>query len=253
MVVHFVGAGPGAADLLTLRAVSLLATAHTVLFPGTYLDPPVLNHCAPGADLIDTQDLDLEQIIGYLVEAHEAGREVVRLTSGDTSLYSAVAEQTRRLDVAGVPWDITPGVPAYAAAAALIGQELTVPLVAQSVVLTRVQARSTAMPATESLEAFAATRATLVIHLAITRIAETMDQIAPEYGTGCPVVVVHRASQPGERVLRGTIGTIADQVITAGLRQAAVILVGHALATTTEGESYLYDATRDRTSKIKPA
>jgi precorrin-4/cobalt-precorrin-4 C11-methyltransferase len=246
--VHFVGAGPGAADLLTVRAVRLLGSADVVLYPGTYLDPEVLAHVSADAELVDTQDLDLDAMTAVTVAAAGQGRAVVRLTSGDPSLYSALHEQTRRLDLAGVPWDVTPGVPAYAAAAALVGSELTVPLVAQSVVLTRTQARSTAMPATESLAAFAATRATLVLHLAITRIRALMSEIEGEYGADCPVVVVHRASQPGELVLHGTVDTIADLVESAGLRQAAVILVGRALART-GGESYLYDPARDRSSK----
>ena len=249
MTVHFVGAGPGAADLITLRAASLLATADVVLYPGTYLDAEVLSHCRADARLVDTQDLDLDQITTELVRADRAGRDVVRLTSGDPSLYSALTEQTRRLDAAEVAWDVTPGVPAYAAAAALVGRELTVPLVTQSVVLTRVQARSTAMPATESLGAFAATRATLVLHLAITRIRELAASLVGEYGESCPVVVVYRASQPDELVLRGTLADIADQVEAAGLRQAAVILVGPALDPDGAGESYLYDAGRDRSAK----
>jgi precorrin-4/cobalt-precorrin-4 C11-methyltransferase len=248
VTVHFVGAGPGAADLLTLRAATMLGAADVVLYPGTYLDAAVLAHCRPGADLVDTQDLDLDRMVAVMVEAHGAGRGVVRLTSGDPSVYSALAEQTRRLDAAGVPWDVTPGVPAYAAAAAIVGRELTVPLVAQSVVLTRTQARSTAMPATESLAAFAATRATLVLHLAITRIRELAAELVGEYGADCPVVVVHRASQPGELVLRGTLDDIADAVEAAGLRQAAIILVGRALHAE-GGESYLYDADRDRSVK----
>ena len=246
--VWFVGAGPGAADLLTVRATRLLAEADLVLYPGTYLDPEVLTHCSPGAELVDTQDLDLDAMVALMVAAAGAGRSVVRLTSGDPSLYSALHEQTRRLDAAGVGWSVVPGVPAYAAAAALVGSELTVPLVAQSVVLTRTQARSTAMPATESLAAFAATRASLVLHLAITRVRELMSGIVGEYGADCPVAVVHRASQPGEVVLRGTVGSIADLVEEAGLRQAAVILVGWALARD-GGESYLYDPARDRASK----
>jgi precorrin-4/cobalt-precorrin-4 C11-methyltransferase len=245
VTVHFVGAGPGAADLITLRAAALLAAADVVLYPGTYLDAAVLAHCRPDARLVDTQDLDLDRIIDELVGAHAAGLDAVRLTSGDPSVYSAVAEQTRRLDAAGVPWDVTPGVPAYAAAAALVGRELTVPLVSQSVVLTRAQARSTAMPETESLAAFAATRATLVLHLAITRTREVMAELVGEYGADCPVVVAYRASQPDELVLRGTIADIADQVEDAGLRQAAVILVGRALARD-GGESWLYSADRNR-------
>jgi precorrin-4/cobalt-precorrin-4 C11-methyltransferase len=243
VTVHFVGAGPGAADLITLRAAHLLASADVVLYPGTYLDAAVLGHCKDGARLVDTQDLDLGAIVAELVAAHLAGLDVVRLTSGDPSVYSAVAEQARRLDAAGVPWDVTPGVPAYAAAAALVGRELTVPLVSQSVVLTRTQSRSTAMPETESLAAFAATRATLVLHLAITRTRELMAELEGEYGGDCPVIVVHRASQPEELVLRGTVADIADRVETADLRRAAVILVGRALAGD-GGESWLYSSDR---------
>ncbi len=249
--VQFVGAGPGAADLLTVRAARMLSEAETVLYPGTYLDPGVLANCSPAAELIDTEHLDLDAIVGHLVDGYRAGRRVVRLVSGDPSVYSAVSEQARRLDAAGVPWSVTPGVPAYAAAAARVGRELTVPLVAQSVVLTRTQQRSTAMPETESLKAFAATRATLVLHLAITRTRELMAQLAPDYGPDCPVVVVYRASQPQERVLRGTVADIADAVEQAGLRQAAVILVGRALAGTPDpeaGESHLYDPGRDRSA-----
>lgn len=248
MTIHFVGAGPGAADLLTVRATRLLAEAALVLYPGTYLDPAVLAHCGPGARLVDTQHLDLDQITAELVAGDRAGGVVVRLTSGDPSLYSALHEQTRRLAAAGVAWSVTPGVPAYAAAAAIVGSELTVPLVAQSVVLTRTQARSTAMGSGESLTAFAATGATLVVHLAITRIEALMAEIAPEVGDDCPVVVVYRASQPREQVLRGTVASIAAVVAAAELRQAAVILVGRALAGGA-GESYLYSADRDRDAK----
>lgn len=250
MTVHFVGAGPGAADLLTVRATRLLAAADVVLYPGTYLDPEVLSHVSGSARLIDTADLDLEQITEQLVAGHRAGYDVVRLASGDLSVYSAMSEQTRRLDAAGVPWDACPGVPAYAAAAALVGRELTVPLVAQSVVLTRTQQRSTAMPQGEELAALAATGSTLVLHLAIRRTWELMAQLEPILGGDCPTVVVYRASQPQEQVLRGTVATIADQVEAAGLRQAAVILVGRALEPSGAGESFLYDANRDRSRKL---
>lgn len=246
MSVHFVGAGPGAADLITVRAAAMLGRADVVLYPGTYLDAAVLGHCRVDARLVDTQRLDLDAITAELVGAARAGLDVVRLTSGDPSLYSALAEQTRRLDAAGIAWDVTPGVPAYAAAAALVGRELTVPLVAQSVVLTRAQARSTAMPATEDLAAFAATRATLCLHLAITRTRELAASLVADYGADCPAIVVSRASQPDELVLRGTLADIADQVEDAGLRQAAVILVGRALARG-GGESWLYKADRPRT------
>jgi precorrin-4/cobalt-precorrin-4 C11-methyltransferase len=250
VTVHFVGAGPGAADLITLRAAALLAGADVVLYPGTYLDADVLGHCKPDARLIDTQELDLDQITAALVDADRAGLDVVRLTSGDPSVYSALHEQAKRLDAAEVKWDVTPGVPAYAAAAAAVGAELTVPELVQSVVLTRTQARSTAMPDTEALANFAATGATLVLHLAITRIRELAVEMAGHYGADCPVVVVSRVSQPSELVLRGTLADIADAVEAEGLRQAAVILVGRALAGDVRGsESYLYAASRDRGAK----
>lgn len=249
MTVHFVGAGPGAADLITLRAATMLAAAQVVLYPGTYLDAEVLSHCREPVRLVDTQGLDLDQIVDELAAGHRAGHDVVRLTSGDPSLYSAVAEQTRRLDGLGIDWDVTPGVAAYAAAAAAVGRELTVPLVTQSVVLTRAQARSTAMPSAEALANFAATGATLALHLAITRTREVMAELVGEYGADCPVAVVYRASQPEEIVLRGTVADIADQVEAAGLRRAAVILVGRALDPISGGESYLYDPARDRTLK----
>jgi precorrin-4/cobalt-precorrin-4 C11-methyltransferase len=252
MTIHFVGAGPGAADLLTLRAVALLNRADVCVYAGTYIDEAVLSHCPEGADLVDTQHLDLDQITSRLVDAHAAGHEVVRLCSGDPSIYSALHEQTKRLDAHGVPWDVTPGVPAYAAAAALLGAELTVPEVVQSVVLTRTQARSTAMPEGESLAHFAASGATLVLHLAITRTRVLAAELAESYGSDCPVAVVANATQPAEVVLRGTLGDIADQVEAAGLRQAAVILVGRALAPDVRGaESYLYDAARDRSQKLR--
>lgn len=248
MTVHFVGAGPGAVDLLTLRAARLLTEADVVLYPGTYLDSAVLAHARPEAKLVDTQGLDLEEMIAVMVEAHKDGLDVVRLTSGDPSVYSAMAEQTRRLDGFEVSWDVTPGVASYAAAAAVVGSELTVPLVAQSLVITRAQSRSTQMPDSESLATFASTRATLALHLAITKVREVMSEIAPEYGDDCPVVVVYRASQPEQQVLRGTVATIAEQVEAAGLRQAAVILVGRALHRddAEAGESHLYSTNRAR-------
>jgi precorrin-4/cobalt-precorrin-4 C11-methyltransferase len=239
-VVHFIGAGPGAADLLTVRAVRLIATSPVCVYAGTYLEAEVLSHCPPGATLVDSSRLSLDEIIEHLLAAHRAGQDVARLCSGDPSLYSALAEQARRLDRAGVPWDVTPGVPAYAAAAAILGRELTVPELAQTVILTRAQAASTAMPVSEELERLAATRATIVLHLAIRRTRELAERLAIFYGHDCPAAVVSRASQAEEVVLRGTLADIADQVEETGLRMAAVIIVGPAL--TAEGfvDSHLY-------------
>jgi len=238
MTVHFIGAGPGAADLLTVRATRLIAASPVCLYAGTYLDAEVLSYCAPDATRIDTQHLDLDQITDHLVAAHRRGEDVARLCSGDPSIYSAVAEQARRLDAAGVPWDVTPGVPAYAAAAAVLGRELTVPEVAQTVILTRAHARSTAVP--ESLGMLAKSRATMVLHLAITQTRSLATELAAEYGTDCPVAVLANVSQPSQLVLRGTLGDIADQVEAAGLRQAAVIIVGRALAAHGFPDSHLY-------------
>ncbi|MDN5760980.1 MAG: precorrin-4 C(11)-methyltransferase [Microlunatus sp.] len=240
MTVHFIGAGPGAADLLTLRAAHLMASSPVCVYAGTYLDAGVLTHCPSDATLIDSSQLCLDEITDQLVSAHRAGQDVARLCSGDPSLYSALAEQARRLDRAGVPWDVTPGVPAYAAAAAVLRRELTVPEVAQTVVLTRAQTASTAMPEPESLERLAQTCSTLVLHLAIRRTRELAGRLTAFYGAECPVAVVARASQPDQLVLRGTLDDIADQVETAGLRQAAVIIIGPALAAEGFVDSHLY-------------
>jgi precorrin-4/cobalt-precorrin-4 C11-methyltransferase len=244
MTVHFIGAGPGAGDLLTLRAVRLLETSPVCVYAGTYVGPDILAHCPPGATLIDSQHLDLDQITDHLVAAHQRGEDVARLCSGDPSIYSALAEQTRRLDAAGVSWDVTPGVPAYAAAAAIIGCELTVPELAQTVILTRTRAASTAMPESESLAYLAETRATMIIHLAIRRIRQICVELVPAYGPDCPVAVVANATQPTERVLRGNLLTIADRVESAGLRQAAVIMIGQALHAEDFVESHLYGKRR---------
>jgi precorrin-4/cobalt-precorrin-4 C11-methyltransferase len=246
VTVHFIGAGPGAADLLTLRAVSLMQASPVCLYAGTYIGAEVLAHCPDGAELIDTQHLNLGQITSHLVEANRRGRDVARLCSGDPSIYSALAEQTRRLDEAGVPWDVTPGVPAYAAAAAILGRELTAPELSQTVILTRAQARSTAMPEREALPLLAKAKATIVLHLAITRIRQVVADLLPDYGPEAPAAVVANASAADEMVLRGTLADIAAQVEAAGLRRAAVIIVGNALQSSDFLESHLYaDRPRD--------
>jgi precorrin-4/cobalt-precorrin-4 C11-methyltransferase len=240
VTVHFIGAGPGAADLLTIRAVRLIERSPVCVYAGTYVDAEILAHCPADAELINSASLDLDSITGRMIQAHEEGKDVARLCSGDPSLYSALAEQARRLDPAGVPWDVTPGIPAYAAAAALLGRELTVPEVAQTVILTRAQQDSTAMPAAESLIELARSRATLVLHLAIRHTRELAEQLTPSYGAGCPAIVVADVSRPRQRILRGTLADIADQVDAAGLRQAAVIMVGEVFRTQAFVESHLY-------------
>lgn len=246
MTVHFIGAGPGAADLITVRGRDLLARCRVCLYPGSLTPTDLLAHCPPGARLVDTADLNLDQITAELFAAHEAGHEVARLCSGDPSIYSAVAEQMRRLDAASVPYAVVPGVPSFAAAAALLGRELTVPTVGQSLVITRVQARSTAMPSGETLAAFAATGTTLAVHLAINRVEQVVEELLPHYGPDCPTAVVARASQPGEQVLRGPLGDLAPRVRSAGISRAAVIFVGRVLAADTFPDSFLYSAARER-------
>jgi precorrin-4/cobalt-precorrin-4 C11-methyltransferase len=246
VTIHFIGAGPGAGDLLTLRAVRLLESSPVCVYAGTYIDAEMLAHCPRNATLIDSQHLDLDQIIEQLVAADRSGLDVARLCSGDPSIYSALAGQTRRLDHLGVPWDVTPGVPAYAAAAALLGRELTVPELAQTVILTRAQAQSTPMPESESLSRLAASRATVVLHLAIRQVRKLSADLLAAYGPDCPVAVVSRASQPDELILLGTLADIADRVEEAGLRQAAVIMVGWALGSRERAESHLYSKERIR-------
>lgn len=238
MTVHFIGAGPGAADLLTLRGRDILARCPVCLYAGSIIPPEMLQHCPPDARLVDTAPLSLDAIEAECVAAHAAGLDVARLHSGDLSIYSAIAEQKRRLERHGIPVTMTPGVPAFAAAASLLGNELTVPALAQSVVLTRMPGRASPMPQTESLRAFAATRATLAIHLAIPQLALIVEELTPFYGADGPVAVVVRASWPDEQVFRGTLATIAGLV--TGVERTALILVGPALAAEGFRESALY-------------
>jgi precorrin-4/cobalt-precorrin-4 C11-methyltransferase len=249
VTVHFIGAGPGAADLITVRGRDLLARCDVCLYPGSMTPPDLLAYCPPGADLVDTANLSLDAIVGRIVEAHRAGREVARLCSGDPSLYSAVAEQVRRLDAAGVPYEVVPGVPAFAASAAVLGRELTVPEIGQSLVITRVQARSTAMPPGETLAGFAATGATLALHLAINHVDRVAAELVPHYGADCPVAVVALASQPGETVVRGVLGDLPALVRAAGMTRAATIFVGRVLAAAGFPDSFLYSSARDRANQ----
>jgi precorrin-4/cobalt-precorrin-4 C11-methyltransferase len=250
LTVHLVGAGPGAADLITVRAQRLLSQCSACLYAGSLVPADVLAHCPPGATLIDTADLTLDEIIAAMTEAHAKGQDVVRLCSGDPAVFSAIAEQARRLDRAGIPYDITPGVPAFAAAAAALRRELTVPGVGQTVVLTRIAQRATPMPPGEDLPSLGATGATLVLHLAVQRIEQVVADLLPHYGGGCPAAVVAYASQEGEVLLRGTLADIAGQVLAAGVKRTAVIIVGQVLAAEGFQDSHLYSGTRDRSGSV---
>jgi precorrin-4/cobalt-precorrin-4 C11-methyltransferase len=242
VTVHFIGAGPGAADLITVRGRDLLARCPVCLYAGSIVSKDLLAYCPPGARLVDTAPLALDEIEAEYVAAHEAGQDVARLHSGDLSVFSAVAEQMRRLDARAIPFTLTPGVPAFAAAAAVLQRELTVPEVAQSVVLTRVAGRASAMPAGETLAAFAATGATLAIHLAVHALDRVVAELIPHCGADCPVAVVAHASQPQERILRGTLQDICAQLAEDPIERTALILVGPALAARDFRESALYDA-----------
>ena len=246
MTVYFVGAGPGAADLITVRGLRAIARSPVCLYAGSLVPPELLGQCPPDARQVDTARLDLDEIVAELVAAHAAGHDVARLCSGDPSVFSAVAEQTRRLDAAGVPWEIVPGVPAFAAAAAALRTELTVPGVGQSVVLTRDAANATAMPPGETLDVWAATGGTLVLHLAVQRCAEVVAALLPARGADCPVAVVARASRPDELVVRGTLADIAEKVAAAGIARTAVIVVGPVVGTDEGCESHLYSVGRAR-------
>ena len=246
MTVHFVGAGPGAADLITVRAQRLLEQCQVCLYAGSLVPAEVLAHCPPGATLTDTADLTLDEIIAAMAAADAKGLDVVRLCSGDPAVFSAVAEQARRLDQAGIGYDITPGVPAFAAAAAALRRELTVPEVGQTVVLTRIAHRATPMPPGEDLATLGAAGATLVLHLAVQRIEQVTAELIPHYGPGCPAAVVAYASQEREVIMRGTLGDIAPQVLAAGVKRTAVIIVGRVLAAEGFRDSHLYSAARER-------
>lgn len=246
MTVHFIGAGPGAPDLLTLRAQRLIATCPVCLYAGALIPTEIVGHAPPGARVVDTQRLALDEIVAELRAAHAAGHDVARLQSGDLSIFSAVAEQMRRLDALAIPWDVTPGVPAFAAAAAALRRELTVPGVAQTVILTRYGRRASAMPAGEDLAGLAAHRATLAVHLGTQALEEIVATLVPHYGEDCPVAVVARASWPDELVLTGTLATIAGELRRSGVRRTATILVGPALAPEGFGESHLYSKARER-------
>ncbi len=245
MTVYFIGAGPGAPDLITLRGRDLIAACPVCLYAGSLVPEALLAHCPPGARIINTAPMSLDKIIAEIETAHKAGQDVARLHSGDLSVWSAMGEQLRRLRAADIPYEITPGVPAFAASAAAIGAELTLPGVAQSLVLTRTSGRASSMPEGETLENFAATGATLAIHLSVHVLEEVVKRLSPAYGPDCPVAIVWRASWPDQRVVRATLDTILDA--TDGERgRTALILVGRALSADDFDDSCLYAGDYDR-------
>ena len=246
MTVHFIGAGPGAADLITVRGRDLIGKCPICLYAGSIVSPELLQYCPPGARIIDTAPMSLDEIETEYLKAAAAGEDVARLHSGDLSVWSAVAEQIRRLEQHGIDYTLTPGVPAFAAAASALGRELTIPAVAQSLVLTRVSGRASPMPNNETLEKFGATGATLAIHLAIHALQKVVEELTPLYGADCPVAIVVKASWPDERIIRGTLTTIEEQVAAEPIERTALIFIGRSLAASDFRESSLYDPTYQR-------
>ena len=240
MTVHFIGAGPGAADLITVRGRDLIAKSPVCLYAGSLVPKALLEHCPEGAHIVDTAALSLDEIEAEFVSAARDGKDVARLHSGDLSIWSAMGEQIRRLERLGLDYTVTPGVPSFAAAAATLRRELTVPEVAQSLVLTRVSGRASKMPETETLKAFGATGATLAIHLAIHAIAKVVEDLTPLYGSDCPVAIIVRASWPEERVIAGTLGDIESKLAKEPVERTALIFVGKGLASEDFRESALY-------------
>jgi precorrin-4/cobalt-precorrin-4 C11-methyltransferase len=242
MIVHFIGAGPGAPDLITVRGLNLIRRCPVCLYAGSLVPREVVAAAPEDARIVDTAPLTLDEIIAEIEAAHASGRDVARVHSGDPSLYGAVGEQMRRLDALGIAYDVTPGVPAYAAAAAALKCELTLPDVCQTVVLTRTSTRSSPMPSGEDLKTLGASSATLAIHLSVTNLAKVVRELTPLYGADCPVVIAYRVGWPDEALIRGTLADIRDRVKAAGFTRTALILVGRVLRPQAFADSRLYAA-----------
>jgi precorrin-4/cobalt-precorrin-4 C11-methyltransferase len=252
MKVHFIGAGPGAADLITVRGMRLLQSCSVCLYAGSIVALEMLEWCDPGTRIVDTAPMSLDEIEAEFVRARNAGQDVARLHSGDLSVWSAVAEQMRRLHRLGIGYTLTPGVPAFAAAAAALGRELTIPAEAQSLVLTRVSGRASPMPEEETLAAFGATGATLAIHLAVHALDRVVAELTPLYGAECPIAIVFHASWPDEKIIRGTLGTIEDQFAADPIGRTAIIFVGKGLGAMGFRESSLYNPDYQRRFRDRP-
>jgi len=245
MTVHFIGAGPGAPDLITVRGLRLIQSCPVCLYAGSLVPEEIVKAAPAGARIVDTAPLTLEDIVAEIEAAHAKGHDVARVHSGDPSLYGAIAEQIRRLDKLGIPYDVTPGVPAFAAAAAELKTEFTLPEVAQTVILTRTAMQSSSMPPGEMLEELGRSKATLAIHLSIRNLGYIERALTPHYGADCPVVVAYRITWPDQLIIRGTLSTIAKKVREAKLTRTALILVGHVLDNHDFRDSALYDGAHE--------
>ncbi|MCP1199793.1 precorrin-4 C(11)-methyltransferase [Notoacmeibacter sp. MSK16QG-6] len=252
MTVYFIGAGPGAPDLITLRGKTLIERCPVCLYAGSIVPKDMLEWCPKNATIIDSAPMSLDEIEAAFVEAYKAGKDVARLHSGDLAMWSAVNEQIRRLRRLGIAYEMVPGVPAIAAAAASLGQELTVPGESQSLILTRINGRASPMPSGETLENFAESGAMLAIHLAIHALSEIVARLAPFYGADCPVRIVAHASRPEEKIINGTLADIEHRFAADPVERTAIILVGHALGSENHRESALYDAAYQRRFRGRP-
>jgi len=252
VTVHFIGAGPGAPDLITLRGVRLIERCPVCVYAGSLVPAEILAAAPPDALLIDTAPLTLDEILDHFIDADQRGLDVARLHSGDPSLYGAIAEQMRRLKALGISFDITPGVPSFAAAAAALERELTLPEIAQTVILTRTATRSSPMPERERLEHLAASGATMAIHLSVTNLAQIVRTLTPHYGVDCPAVVAYRVSRPDQLLIRGTLADIRDKAKEAGVTRTALVLVGHVLGDIEGPESRLYAADHHHVLRPSP-
>lgn len=245
MTVHFIGAGPGAPDLITIRGLKLIQSCPVCLYAGSLVPEEIVKAAPDGARVVDTAPLHLDEIIAEMQAAHVNGQDVARVHSGDPSLYGAIAEQMRRLDALGIPYDVTPGVPAFAAAAAVLNTEFTLPEIAQTVILTRTSMQASPMPEGEALEKLGQSKATLAIHLSIRNLGYIERALTPHYGADCPVVVVYRVTWPDQMIIRGTLSDIAAKVRAAKLTRTALILVGPVLGAHDFRDSALYDAAHE--------
>lgn len=255
MTVHFIGAGPGAPDLITVRGLRLIEACPVCLYAGSLVPAEVVAAAPDDARMLDTAPMTLDQIIAEMESAHALGQDVARVHSGDPSLYGAIAEQMRRLDALGIPYEITPGVPAFAAAAAVLGTELTLPEIAQTVILTRTDGKASRMPNRETLDVLGSSGATLAIHLSIRNLKMIERALAPHYGATCPVAVIYRATWPDQQIIRGTLEDIWSKVRAAKITRTALILVGPVLGEQKFRDSALYDADhehilRNRKTKV---
>jgi len=251
VTVHFIGAGPGAADLITVRGLRLIEQCPVCIYAGSLVPKELVAGVPRGARLVDSSSLTLDEIIAEMEAAHAKGLDVARVHSGDPSIYGAMAEQMRRLDSLGIPYDVTPGVPAFTAAAAAMKQELTIPEVNQTIILTRTSMKSSAMPEGENLATLGRSGATLVIHLSIRNLAKIKAELTPLYGADCPVVVAYRIGWPDEQILRGTLSDISEKVAMSGLQRTAMIFVGRGLDPKNFCDSALYHEAHSHAARSK--